>query len=165
MYKVFSALFVKEPDDETLEQVKETFGIQSEDSQEEVKRDFENLFLEPEPRAAPYESLYNFGPEDKAGTIRKASLEVQAFYETTGLGIEEGTEVVPDHLSVELLFMGYLVENGLIEKQRAFLREHLIVWVPGYCDEIGKYAATDFYREMADILKEFLLSEYELMAG
>jgi TorA maturation chaperone TorD len=34
-------------------------------------------------------------------------------------------------------------------------------WVPDYCDEVTKQAKTLFYREIADIVKEFLAAEYE----
>jgi TorA maturation chaperone TorD len=47
-----------------------------------------------------------------------------------------------------------------VEKQEVFLKEHLL-WVNEYCDEIGKHAATPFYKEVARILKEFILSEQE----
>ncbi len=165
LYRLFSLLFMKEPDDELLSQAKEMLEMTLGDSPEEIRADFTALFLRPDLHVAPYESLYNFPPGDKPRLPGKASRDVQVFYESTGLTMEEGMDLVPDHLSVELLFMSYLAENGYLDKQHSFLEEHLLRWVPGYCDEVGKHAGTTFYKEIANLLKEFILSEYELISG
>ena len=34
-------------------------------------------------------------------------------------------------------------------------------WVPYYCEEVTKQARTLFYREIAEIVKDFLISEYD----
>jgi TorA maturation chaperone TorD len=78
--------------------------------------------------------------------------------------IDEEISIIPDHISAELLFMSYLIENGLTEHRIKFLREHLFRWVPEYCDEIQRHANSAFYKEVANILKEFILSDYELMS-
>jgi TorA maturation chaperone TorD len=64
-----------------------------------------------------------------------------------------------------MLFMSYLIENGISELQKRFLEEHLAKWIPEYCSELQKYAAAVFYKEVANIIKEFILSEQELMSG
>ncbi len=163
LYRLFSLLFMKEPDDEVPAQAKEMLEMAFEDSPEQIRADFARLFLRPDLHLAPYESLYNFPPGDKPRLPGKATRDVQVFYESTGVALGEGMDFVPDHLSVELLFMSYLAENGYMEKQHAFLGEHLLRWVPEYCDELAKHAATTFYKEIANLLKEFILSEYELI--
>jgi TorA maturation chaperone TorD len=57
--------------------------------------------------------------------------------------------------------MSYLIENGVLETQKKFLERHLVKWIPEYCDMIENHAGTIFYKEIANILKEFLLSEVE----
>jgi TorA maturation chaperone TorD len=57
--------------------------------------------------------------------------------------------------------MSYLIENDFIEQQKRFLEEHLRKWIPEYCNKIYKHAKTVFYKELANLLKEFILSEYE----
>ncbi len=163
LYRLFSALFMKEPDEEILGQAKEIFGMDFKDSAEQIGNDFTAIFLRPDLHMAPYESLHNFPPGDKPGLAGKAARDVQAFYESAGLSLQEGMDLIPDHLSVELLFMSYLAENRYTEKLHVFLEEHLLRWVPEYCDEVGKHATTAFYKEIANLLKEFIISEYSSM--
>ncbi len=165
LYRLFSALFMKEPSEEILTQAREIFGMKFEDSAEEIGIDFAGIFLRPDLHPAPYESLYNIPPGDEPGLAGKATRDVQSFYESTGLALGEGTDLFPDHLSVELLFMSYLAENRYVEKQRRFLEEHLLRWVPEYCNEIEKHATTTFYKEIANLLREFIISEYKSMSG
>ena len=82
-------------------------------------------------------------------------------YAKAGLTIEKEFELIPDHLYLELLFMSYLIETSKYELQKLFLREHLLNWVPYYCDELLKEAKTVFYREVAAITRDFLISESE----
>ena len=164
LYKLFSNLFMREPTEETLLQAKEMFQIKSDMSSDEIRRDFGRIFLSQDLHPAPYESLYNFSVGEKPRLWGKATEEVKAFYESAGLTLDQEAALVPDHLALELLFMNYLVQNGLAEQQRMFLKEHLF-WVNEYCDEVQKHAATPFYKEVAHVLKEFMLSEQERYGG
>jgi anaerobic sulfite reductase subunit A len=160
LYRLFSDLFMREPTEETLLRAKELFQMKLAASPDELQRDFARIFLSQDLHPSPYESLYNFSVGEKPRLWGKATEEVNAFYEASGLFLDEETNPVPDHLALELLFMNYLIQNGLVEQQGMFLKEHLF-WVPEYCDEVQKHAATPFYREVAKILKEFMLSEQE----
>jgi TorA maturation chaperone TorD len=160
-YKLFSPLFLRVPDDETLEGIKEIFEIKFGDSSDEIQIDFSNLFSDTGGRLPPYESLYNYPLSDKPRLEGTATQEVAALYEATGITIDEDIRLVPDHLSVELFFMSYLIENDLIEEQKFFLENHLLVWVPDYCDEIKRIARTSFYKRIAELLTEFILDECE----
>ena len=57
--------------------------------------------------------------------------------------------------------MSYLIETGKTEVEQKFLEQHLMNWVPYYCEEVMKQAQTLFYREIAEIVQEFLISEYD----
>ena len=160
LYKLFSDLFMGEPSEETLLQAKEIFQMKFDTSAEEVRKDFAAVFLRPDLHPSPYESLYHFPQGETPKLWGKTTREVKAFYESTGLTLDEETTLVPDHLALELLFMSYLIRNALAEQQEIFLKEHLL-WVPEYCDEVRKHASTPFYREVATLLKEFILSEQE----
>lgn len=161
LYKLFSSIFMKEPPDEILIQIKDIFGIKINDTPYGIRLDFTHLFSEPAGHLPPYESLYNYPLWDMSRLWGKATEEVQKFYQSAGLVIDEEIDLVPDHLSVELLFMSYLIEHGFIEKQKGFLERHLLAWVPEYCDEIRKHARTTFYKEVAALLKEFILIDCE----
>jgi TorA maturation chaperone TorD len=163
IYRLFSALFLKEPSPATIEEFREMFRIKSNESPEEIQRDFADVFLRTDLHPSPYESLYNFSPGDKPGIGGKAARDVQAFYEATGLTLDEEMNLMPDHLSVELLFMSYLIDNARSGEQKDFMEQHLLPWVPAFCDEIKRHASTVFYKEAADLLKEFISSEHESM--
>lgn len=162
-YTLFAHLFMELPDEATVQQVRELFRIESEDAVEEIQDDFTRSVLTPEFRFSPYESLFNVPLGDTPRVWGKASQDVQVFYVSAGVMIDDELDVAPDHLAAELLFMSYLVENGLAEKQMRFMDEHLARWVADYCTELERHAKTAFYREIAKLLKEFILSEQEAL--
>jgi TorA maturation chaperone TorD len=61
---------------------------------------------------------------------------------------------------MELLFMSYIIEQNFAELQIEFLKR-ICQWIPLFCDELYERAKTDFYKEVATSLKEFVLSECE----
>ena len=160
LYKLFSDLFMREPTEETLLQAKELFQMKFDTPPDEIGKDFARIFLSPDLHPSPYESLYNFSVGEKPRLWGKATEEVKAFYESAGLTLDEEANLIPDHLALEFLFMNYLVQNGLVEQQRIFVKEHLF-WVSEYCGEVQKHAATPFYKKVAHVLREFMLSEQE----
>jgi TorA maturation chaperone TorD len=85
--------------------------------------------------------------------------ELQAFYSSAGLIIDEEANLAPDHISTELSFMSYLIENGFAEYEQLFLKNHLTLWVPLFCDDMHEHAQTSFYKDAANLLKEFISSE------
>lgn len=165
LYRLFAGLFINDPTNEIVVQLKDMFQMKFTDSPQEIRMDFARIFLELDGRLMPYESLYNYPLGDRPRLWGKATEEVQAFYISAGIVMDEEINLIPDHISVELLFMSYLVENGLSGLQQRFLEDHLSKWIPEYCDELQKHAGTNFYKEIANILKEFILSEHELMSG
>jgi len=160
LYELFSSLFIRQPTEEVLLQLKETFEMQFDDTVGEVAIDFETLFLNPTSHLSPHESFYNYSLEDNPKLWGKATEEVLAFYQSVGLAIEDETVIIPDHLAMELLFMSYLVGNGLIDQQKTFMNDHLFRWIPDFCDEVERHARTIFYREIAVILKELVTSDH-----
>jgi TorA maturation chaperone TorD len=153
-YQILSQFFLHPPDDESLSLIRQDFSLESKEPLEEIAEDFATLLSYPDGSLQPIESLFI----PAAGS---PYLEVTDFYANAGLAIDEDYEVVPDHLSVELLFMSYLIDNGRAELEKKFLEEHLMNWVPYYCDKVAEQAKTLFYREIAGIVKDFLTAEYD----
>jgi TorA maturation chaperone TorD len=153
-YRILAGLFSQAPEAETLDTIKRDFGLEAKETVEEVRADFSALFLSPGGKAPPLESLY---AEDGAD----ASESVEGFYYRSGLTFEEEYELVPDHITLEFLFMSYLIDSNNRELQEKFLEEHLSNWVPYYCEEVIRQARTTFYREIAEIARDFIESEYE----
>ncbi|HCZ11721.1 MAG TPA: hypothetical protein DHV16_05600 [Nitrospiraceae bacterium] len=165
LYRLFAGIFMKEPSDELILHAKDMFQMKFEEMPGEIRVDFMNVFLRPDGRFMPCESLYNYPLGDRPGLWGRAAEEVQALYGSTGLVMGEETGLMPDHISMEMLFMSYLIENGLHDLQWKFLDEHLVRWIPEYCDEVRRHAGTVFYKEVANVMKEFILSEYEALGG
>ncbi len=152
-YRVLADLFFETPDPEELERIKEDFGMESKESAEQVRADFNSLFVYPGGKLPPLESLYAEGVD--------IADSVAAFYYSTELTFEEDYETVPDHISLEFLYMSYLIDIDNHELQQKFLEEHIANWVPYYCEKVMKQAKTLFYREIAEITKDFIEYEYE----
>jgi TorA maturation chaperone TorD len=152
-YRILAEFFLKAPAEDMLRTIKEDFELESEESADEIRRDFDRLFPYPEGKLPPIESFFL--------TLENTSSaeEVAGFYASAGLTIEEEFELIPDHLYLELLFMSYLIETNRYDLQEKFLEEHLMNWVPNYCDELIKQSKTAFYREIAEITRDFLTSE------
>lgn len=160
LYRLFANLFMNKPTHEVLVLVKDMFRIKSDETPDLIEIDFAHIFPGPLNRLPPYESLYEkYIPGESGGAGVKITDGLRSFYASAGLMMDAGANLLPDHLSTELLFMSYLTENDLVEHQRRFLEEHLFRWVPGYCDEMCRHAATSFFKEIANLLKEFILSE------
>jgi len=158
-YRILAEFFLKAPDEHMLRTIKEDFELESEETADEISRDFERLFPYPEGKLPPIESFFL--------TLENTSSaeEVSGFYAGAGLTIEDEFELIPDHLYLELLFMSYLIETNKYDLQKKFLEEHLLNWAPDYCEELLKEAKTVFYREVAEITRDFLISESEEELG
>lgn len=108
--------------------------------------------------APPYESLYTSAEGLLMG---EAAARVQQEYERAGLTLAATFRDLPDHIAVELEFMGFLcaseasswrAQEGLagvsaLRRERAFLSEHLTRWLPLFLgrlrqsDDAGLYVA------------------------
>ena len=165
LYKLFSSLFLEEPDDQVILQIKDMFRMKFDDTPQEIRRDYTRLFLGQDAHLSPHESLHNY-PLGEAPTLwGSATREVQACYRSAGLMIDEESGLIPDHLGLELLFMSYLIEHGLVEQQRQFMDEHLLRWVVEYWGEVEQHAVTTFYKEVAILLREFVVSDSSELSG
>ncbi len=149
---------------------------------EEIKRlddldalslDFSRLFLGPyELHAPPYGSVYLDGERQIMG---ESTLEVRNKYRESGLDISSDFRNPPDHIAAELEFMYFLIVKeteaignsdidmtvSFLEKQRAFLSEHLGSWVFAFADTIEEKAETDFYRNLARATKTFIEQNFD----
>ena len=163
LYKLLATFFLQAPTSDALAEFSGIEGIKVEESAHDIWHDFHNLFVHN--KVPLYESFYNY----PAGEIPKqwgmAAMDVQRIYESAGLTMEEELQIFPDHISTELLFMSYLVENGRINEQSAFIEGHLVRWVPIFCDEVLEHAQTGFYKQIAILLKELVSSDYKDLRG
>lgn len=131
---------------------------------------------------SPFESVHT---SDKQLMMQDSRDEVVHAYAQSGFAKAGEYHVPEDHVSLELDFMaglGMRAANAVAEvlggslddadaaariadaerdtnAQLDFLEKHLLVWVPGFCDELEKRAATPLYRGAAQMLRAFLDQE------
>ncbi len=142
---------------------------------EPLKVDFSKLFVGPyEMSAAPYGSVYL---EEGRKMMGDSTLDVKNRYREAGLDTAETFKDAPDHISAELEFMYYLIFKeieafsksdtesavGFIQKQKSFLNDHLMVWVPEFTSSIIENAENPFYLNLANATETFLKENYEIV--
>lgn len=148
---------------EALETVRAALDGLTEERVQEIQEEFVRLFRGLSPRRSPpppYESVYREGQ-----LWGEATAAVQRLYRQWGIAPEErlGREP-PDHLGLELQFMGYLCDphlNQMKEKpepldvQRAFLEEHLD-WVEGFRERVRAFQPHPFYEGLLRLTTAWL---------
>ena len=109
----------------------------------------------------------------------KSSVEVRRKYAAAGVCTPAEYHEPLDYIGLELDFMRLLSENeaaswrkeerdkalDYLNMERDFLGEHIIRWVPGFCDKVIYMAESDFYRGIARITKGFITDDYEKVEG
>ena len=140
---------------------------------EELKIDFARLFVGPYSLLAPpYGSIYL---ERERKIMGDSTLDLLETYRNAGVDLSDNFRDAPDHIAAELEFMYFLIfkeiqalENSdvdttidYLEKQRAFLREHLGAWVFDFADIIEKKAETDFYKNLARATRAFIEQHWD----
>ena len=141
---------------------------------EELEAEHTAIFTLPS-GAIPHESVYLDKNRRLGGSV---TIGVAEFYLRAGADIVDASIAVPDHLGMELEFMGFLcgIEKELWESddsdalakcvalQREFLEEHLMKWVGPCCERIMESALYGFYKAIALFTLSFLRGEEEHVA-
>ncbi len=140
----------------------------SRDSEEELSVDYAKLFVGPnELLAPPYGSVYLDGDRRVMGD---STMEVIRFYEGEGLAMDGDFRNLPDHITVELEFMYYLIfkeiealekldfagARAFVDKQERFLEGFLNRWIEPFCDKMAAGANSGFYRTLAGCSAAFI---------
>ena len=132
--------------------------------------EFTRLFIGPGRHISPHESIFTEVDGDAGGLWGTTTVEVKKFIETTGLDYDQTFTGLPDHISVELEFMQKLTEweadkwivkdsasaDYCLSVQRMFLEQHLLCWLPQFCDAVIDMAEIPFYRAMAKLTKNYM---------
>ena len=106
--------------------------------------------------------------------MQRAFEEVSEIYRREGLALGN-TEVMADHIGVELNFFALLLarmeENAgqksrYTAKAKAFIEEHLQMWVPAFTRDLENAAGYIFYKELAHATaKVFAVIRGEVLSG
>jgi len=137
--------------------------------------EYTRLFLGPGKHIAPYAAIHLGG--DGASLWGPETSWVKGFIEDAGFDYKPDYHDLPDHISVELEFMQEITageaaalereDPGQAEKHQRieveFITAHMAKWVPGFCRQVQDQAELPFYKAMARLTEEFILSEAAAM--
>lgn len=130
---------------------------------EDLLEEYTILFLGPfRLPVQPYEAWWVSG---KLGG--KPLVNVKNAYLEAGIVKSQEFVETEDHIAFELRFMHYLCEEALaadsqkrqkecLKLQRSFFDEHILKWMPNYCDALYYYERADFYKGIAKLTKGFI---------
>ena len=143
---------------------------------EELAIEFTKLFLGPGGHISPHESIHlDRGSAKDADLWGQATVAVKRFMEGAGLAVDNDFSGMPDHICAELEFMRKLCEFEAAawireeedtalncqQVQKRFVEEHLVQWIPNFCDKVMDMTRMPFFKEMAKVTKGFVAYEQE----
>ncbi len=158
----------------------EFFSVPEGELIENLSVEYTRLFLGPGKHISPHESVHHERDDGDWGALWGAStVDVKKFIESLGLEYKETDRSIPDHISVELEMMQKVIakeaeewnKKGRKEAQhyvkieKMFMEDHIMKWIPQFCDKVIAEAELSFYREMAELTKIFLALETEEING
>ena len=160
--------FIKTSSDQAVEEVHQSLSV-----------DYTRLFRGIMPGYGPpppYESVYRNGGRVLMG---RSSVVVHRKYAAAGVCTPADYHEPPDYIGLELDFMRFLAEKeaeswrkeerdsalGYLNVERDFLDEHIIRWIPGFCDKVIYMAELDFYRGIARMTKGFIADDHDKLEG
>jgi TorA maturation chaperone TorD len=157
-----------------LQRVEQDAGVADEDT---LTEEFKRLFCGPDGEAGlgtPSES----SQRRRTGQWHEPQSVIDA-YEEASVGLPVSSVTARDHIGLELKFMALLAcremqawrdDNaacaiGWLQRERRFLDEHLLQWVPDYCAVLAHETRRDFYRGLAQLTSGMLVCERQHVAS
>lgn len=164
--------FIQNLPDETAKPIKaymETF-----DSPDklllDLQKDYTRMCFVSKPRLVPlFESVYKEGK-----LFQDSTFQIARLYDEAGIKLGEEFKLPPDHITLELEFMSYLIyqeieainnshqdnEAMALRLQRETMDNHLGQFGLSFADRLLQHAKAPFYQGLGNILKDFI--EFEL---
>jgi TorA maturation chaperone TorD len=95
---------------------------------------------------------------EKGYVMGDSALHMIDLYRSFGLEVSEGFPGLPDHIVLELEFLGFLIEKSSEESVRRFLVDHLD-WVPEMVKRGREHQPSSFYRSVFEAIEAFVALE------
>lgn len=188
LYSFLAEIFRKEPPAELLEKIRseEMMTVLAENGvhldasfletpieqlTEDLAVEYTWLFLGPGGHIAPFESIQL---KDGSGKLQGPETDaVRSYIEAAGFDYSGDFHEMPDHVSMELEFLGHLTRleaeawerddaakaKNCREFQLDFLKKHAGRWIGDFCSRVKKTANSAFYAEIAELTAAFLQLE------
>lgn len=148
-------------------------GIES-SSLSDLQAEYVRLF-DYRPTCPMFESSYTELEKSNPGKVK---LSVENFYNEFGLDASPASIEPPDHIMLELEFMHFLAfkegeafgEGGgevkkYLRAQQKFSEDHLLQWVPAFCDRLKENAGLSYYSTLAVLTEGFVLQDSNYIDG
>ena len=138
---------------------------------ENLAIEYTRLFVGPGKHIPPYESVHHKKEGVQSGQLwGELTGQVKSIIESAGLEYKSEYTGLPDHISVELEFMQQVVQREAqaweadddetalrcLKNEKKFVDEHLLGWIPDFCEKVSTAAEMPFYREMAGLTRSFI---------
>jgi TorA maturation chaperone TorD len=157
----------------------EAFRAQWNGDRGALRQEYDDLFIVPLGRyVAPYEAVYRdrrtVGTQVVGGLLMgRSTVAVTRAYREAGATVSQRCPELTDHVGVELGFMRFLCEReqaawdsgdtaeawGALGRQRDFLNDHLVAWIPLLGESMRRNARSHFYKGVARLTTDFVLSD------
>ena len=137
----------------------------------DLAEEYAALFIVPG-GISPHESVRLHGMLNQ-----KPAWEAEEFYRRCGLVMRDECRLMPDHLGLELEFMGYLAGREaeahakqdeeeaaqLIGLQGNFFQNHIDNWAFSFLADLQRYAFHPFYKGLGSLTVNYLKTEKEYL--
>jgi len=138
---------------------------------ENLAVEYAYLFLGPGKHISPHESVHHQKEGVQSGQLwGELTAEVKRIIESAGLEYKSEFTGMPDHISIELEFMQHVVQREMqawkadddktallcLKNEKEFVDQHLIPWIPDFCEKVIEASEMPFYREMARLTRSFI---------
>jgi TorA maturation chaperone TorD len=138
---------------------------------ENLAIEYTRLFVGPGKHISPHESVHHKKDGVQSGQLwGELTAQVKKIIESSGLEYKSEFTGMPDHISVELEFMQHVVQHEAqawkadddetallcLKNEKKFVDEHLLGWIPVFCEKVIETAEVPFYREMARLTRSFI---------
>lgn len=137
-----------------------------------LSREYTRLFVAPRPLVYPYESMHRDPCPRVMGDF---TLDVIRCYREAGFRVSDAWRDLPDHVALELHFMSTLAEaeaqrwrggedepaGAVARRERRFLEDHLLPWVPEFCDAVLRASRLKCFRRAVDHLRNVLPRDHD----
>ncbi|MBI4590926.1 MAG: molecular chaperone TorD family protein [Candidatus Rokubacteria bacterium] len=144
---------------------------------EELKGDYHRLFVGPyHLEAPPYESCYR----GRGGAVMgEAAVEVLQSYGEAGLALHPDVRNPPDHIALELHFLGLLAREeaalwrrksperlgSCLRRQQSFLSDHLALWIAPFSERVQEADGSRFYGPLAAATADYVAADLALLGA
>lgn len=142
----------------------------------ELRDDYQRLFVGPyHLEAPPYESCYR-GARTVMGA---AAAEVRRSYEEAGLALNPDLRELPDHIALELGFLGLLARDeaalrragrtaelgACLQRQECFLADHLTRWIAPFSERVTAAARSRFFGALVVVASAYVTADLALVGA